>query len=281
MEASDDEIKRAFRQMARRHHPDMHQDPAAKRSTEVRFKEILHAYETLKDPLARRTYDTSLDAPTLKTRPEDDPWSPSSQNVHRRARSIIEAVATIEETIYTTLAHLSKGWRGKVTISRTAFCSCLRRAKRVDRSCGRCDGRGYDTYYGRWTLCHNCAGNGAYYTHSCSWCYSSTRLYKDETITVTAPPWIRPGEHITLAEGHLHPCDTTRGTLRLTFYTEHRATLRGDDVIFKIFVTPQQAREGIVKIVKGISESFRLTIPPRTKDLPTYVSLEKASGAPA
>ena len=93
MEASDDEINRAFRQMARRHHPDMHQDPAAKRSTEVRFKEILHAYETLKDPLARRTYDTSLDAPTRKTRPEDDPWSPSSHNVHCVFRGKLNAVS--------------------------------------------------------------------------------------------------------------------------------------------------------------------------------------------
>ncbi len=52
--ASEDEIKRAYRRLARQHHPDTNEGDA---DSEARFKEIALAYETLRDPERRRRYD--------------------------------------------------------------------------------------------------------------------------------------------------------------------------------------------------------------------------------
>ena len=52
-DATADDIKRAYRRMARKHHPDVSKDPQA----ETRFKELGEAYEVLKDPVKRAAYD--------------------------------------------------------------------------------------------------------------------------------------------------------------------------------------------------------------------------------
>ena len=52
-DATQDDIKRAYRRLARKHHPDVSKDPGA----EDRFKELGEAYEVLKDPVKRAAYD--------------------------------------------------------------------------------------------------------------------------------------------------------------------------------------------------------------------------------
>src|SRR6202789_797265 len=69
--ADQDEIKRAYRKLARTYHPDVNSDPAA----EDRFKEISEAYDVLSDPQTRRRYDAF--GPDFRQVPEDvdpDEW---------------------------------------------------------------------------------------------------------------------------------------------------------------------------------------------------------------
>ena len=55
--ASEDEIKKAFRKLARQHHPDLHSEAEKKKSAEVKFKEAGEAYEVLSDSERRQKYD--------------------------------------------------------------------------------------------------------------------------------------------------------------------------------------------------------------------------------
>ena len=56
--ASDDEIKKAFRKLARQHHPDLQTGDQQKKVSEEKFKEVNEAYEVLSDQDKRRRYDT-------------------------------------------------------------------------------------------------------------------------------------------------------------------------------------------------------------------------------
>ena len=64
-EASQDDIQRAYRRLARTHHPDVNKDPAA----EERFKDVSEAYHVLSDPQTRRRYDAF--GPDFRQVPED------------------------------------------------------------------------------------------------------------------------------------------------------------------------------------------------------------------
>jgi curved DNA-binding protein len=80
--ASQEEIQRAYRKLARAHHPDVNKDPGA----EERFKDIAEAYDVLSDPQARRRYDAF--GPDFRQVPEDmDPetWARARAGAGTRA----------------------------------------------------------------------------------------------------------------------------------------------------------------------------------------------------
>lgn len=72
-DASAPEIRRAYRRLARQHHPDLNPHPDGPR----RFAALVHAYEILNDPAQRARYDRCRRSPSPATRPRRSPDPPS------------------------------------------------------------------------------------------------------------------------------------------------------------------------------------------------------------
>src|SRR5260370_39903825 len=83
-DASQQDIQRAYRKLARQYHPDVNADPAA----EERFKDVSEAYDVLSDPQTRSRYDAF--GPDFRQVPEDmDPqtWRRAQAGARARARA--------------------------------------------------------------------------------------------------------------------------------------------------------------------------------------------------
>ena len=66
--ASDDEIKKAYRKLAMKHHPDRNQGDGASKDSEARFKEAKEAYEMLSEPVKRAANSATGACPRQKSR---------------------------------------------------------------------------------------------------------------------------------------------------------------------------------------------------------------------
>jgi DnaJ-class molecular chaperone len=77
--ASDDDLKKAYRKMARQHHPDLQTGEAQKKASEEKFKEVNEAYETLSDQDKRKRYVAVRMASDLEAADSATPSTTSSR----------------------------------------------------------------------------------------------------------------------------------------------------------------------------------------------------------
>ena len=83
-DASAGEIRRAYRRLARRHHPDLNSRPDGP----ARFAELAHAYAVLNDPSQRADYDQTLQRPA-EARPRTVPRSPAAHRTAQRGTLVL------------------------------------------------------------------------------------------------------------------------------------------------------------------------------------------------
>jgi curved DNA-binding protein CbpA len=95
-------VRRAFRKLARRYHPDVGEG-----SSSDRFREITEAYETLRDPIRRRAYDRSL-RPRMRVPVE--PMTAPPVNAYESRRDLFWELAEIERTFDELFSSFDSGF---------------------------------------------------------------------------------------------------------------------------------------------------------------------------
>ena len=214
-DATQDEIKRAYRKLARSHHPDANRhDPQA----EERFKEITRAYDVLSDPEKRQRYDMFGDeraqggfggfggfADIFDAFFTGTTRSTRQGGPARGSDVLAEVALTLEEAV--------TGVERDIEVSRLRECTeCSGSGARpgtAPRRCSECGGTGEvrqvrRTMFGNMitaSTCRRCGGSGQEIGAPCPRCGGRGRVQVDETLTVRIPPGIDDGAHLRVSGG--------------------------------------------------------------------------------
>ncbi|NIV39195.1 MAG: molecular chaperone DnaJ [Anaerolineae bacterium] len=286
--ASQDEIKKAYRQLARQYHPDV-SDVA---DAEVRFKEINEAYEVLSDSEKRATYDRfgraglggagfGFDVSGFR-----DPFdifeevfgrgfgfrSSTRRGPRRGADLRYDLHLTFEEAVF--------GLEKEIEVTRHEACpECKGSGAEPGTSpvrCSECNGTGQVRQVQRSilgsfvsvTTCPVCQGEGETVPIPCSQCAGEKRVYSTRRLSVTIPPGVDRGNQIRLAgEGEMGERGGPPGNLYVVLDVEpHPVFQRRDtDILVELQVNVAQAALGAEVKVPTLEGEEVISIPPGTQ----------------
>lgn len=223
--ASGDEIKRAYRRMAMKFHPDRNpDDPQA----ELSFKEAAEAYEVLSDDDRRRTYD-QYGRDGLRSRPGHDFRSMNPDDIFsmfddifggsfggRRAGRARTRGFDLETEVELELEEVLTGATREVAFTRLDVCTTCSgsgaKPGTQPATCSRCGGSGQVTQAGLGgmfrmvTACPDCQGRGKIVTERCVDCRGMGRVPVDRRLEVKIPAGIHDGQAVRIAgEGEPPP----------------------------------------------------------------------------
>lgn len=293
-DATQDDIKKAYRNLARRYHPDV--NPGNKEAEE-KFKDINEAYEVLSDPEKRKNYDTLGDAF----------YSPQSEGGFGYTYSGRDFFSEIFGGSFSDIfsdffgfsaKNRNKSQKGEdveleiVITFEEAFKGCTKNIDlKYDSPCSACDGSGLDRSKqvqcsdckgtGRKSLrkgnlfiqtqCNTCKGLGFTNITRCSSCMGTGIKYYTEKLTVRIPSGVDNGHRLKVSgKGKLSPLpDGKRGDLYLyIIVTPHPFYFReGNDLFIKLPLSIVEASLGTsVEVPLPDSKRLNITIPPLIKN---------------
>jgi molecular chaperone DnaJ len=301
--ASDSDLKRAYRKLARELHPDVNPDEAA----QARFKEISVAYEVLSDPEKRRIVDLGGDplenaaaggggqnfagfgglgdvfeaffgAGTTSRGPVGR-VRPGSDSLLRMRLDLTECATGVTKQVTVDTAVLCDRCQGKGTHENS-----------TPVSCDTCGGRGEVQSVQRSLLgqvmtsrpCPTCRGVGEVIPDPCHRCGGDGRVRARRDISVKIPAGVGDGMRVRLAsQGEVGPGGGPAGDLYVEVHEEeHEIFIRDtDDLHFTIDVPMVDAALGTTVVVDAIIDGpIEITIPPGTQ--PGSVSTLRGHGMP-
>ncbi|HEY3578474.1 MAG TPA: molecular chaperone DnaJ [Gaiellaceae bacterium] len=275
--ASADEIKKAYRKLARQYHPDTNQGD---KSAEERFKQVQTAYDVLSDPEKRKAYDrfgstNGRGAPGpggVNVDFGDFDWSGDLGDIlggifgnvrgggGRRARPQAVRGADVETEVRLSFEDSLRGAEAKVPVDLTAACSqCGGTGAEPGTApviCPECNGRGVvSESQGLFALsqpCPRCRGNGTVIEKPCSKCHGSGRERRRRTFSVKIKPGVKDGTKIRLkGKGEAGQHGGPNGDLIVVTRVDSSPIYerRGDDLVVQVPVSfPTAALGGKVEV---------------------------------
>ncbi len=284
-EATVQEIKKAYRKLALKYHPD--RNPGNKEAEEL-FKEAAEAYEVLRDPEKRRLYDMHghqglSGAGFQGFNAADDIFSTFSDlfedffgfsTGQGRTRSGVgpERGSDLRYDITIEFLEAAKGAEKEIEIERLETCTqCGGSGAGKDSqviTCPGCRGSGHvirsEGFFQVSTACPQCTGRGTIITEPCPGCRGEGRRPERQKIKVRIPAGVDTGARLRLRnEGEAGKRGGPRGDLYIVIHVESHEFFkrRGNDVFCEIPVSIAQVCLGDTIDVPTIDGNERLKIP--------------------
>jgi molecular chaperone DnaJ len=289
--ASEAEIKKAYRRLARDHHPDVNaHDPDA----EERFKELTEAYEVLSNPDSRRAYDTyghQVPRGAPGGYPGGDPFG--------GFQDIFEAFfgdrpfggsffgtsaprgpsrgADVEVEVEVSLREAAYGVDREVNVQTAKNCSvCGGVGGTESHTCSTCGGAGIvrtvrESFLGQMVstqTCSTCGGRGRIIDVYCEECRGSGRVSEVETRRLRIPEGIESGMRLRVqGAGHAGEPGAPPGDLYVTIRVEESPELMrdGEDLVHRMRISFVEAALGVEAEVPTLDGNAPVKIEPGTQ----------------
>ncbi|MFQ5532315.1 MAG: molecular chaperone DnaJ [Candidatus Methylomirabilales bacterium] len=293
--APDREIKRVYRKLARKYHPDV--NPGDK-AAEAKFKELTEAYEVLSDPAKRRQYDQFGHQPFTSTAGEGfDPgfgfdFGPFTESARRGFGGIGDIFSDIfgggprettapqkgQDLHYSIDLDFEDAVRGlstDITVQKHASCERCQGSGAepgsAPQSCPDCGGSG-QRQISRGILrmaspCGRCQGSGKVTLQPCRSCGGRGLVYRTERLKVKIPPGVDTGSRIRLAGiGEAGVKGGPPGDLYVTTRISPHPLFerKGDNIYCTIPITITEAALGARVEVPTLDGMATMGIPPGT-----------------
>jgi molecular chaperone DnaJ len=280
--ASADEIKKAYRKLARQYHPDRNQGD---KQSEERFKEVQEAYDTLSDPEKRKQYDAGGMYSGFGPRGfggggfTSDLGDIFSTFFGRRGGPRQPPVRgrDLETEVRLSFEQAMEGVEVAVTVPKQATCAtCGGSGAKPGTSpivCPRCGGRGIDTesqgFFSISQPCPRCGGRGEVIENPCETCAGAGVTMQRKRYRVKVPAGVRDGSRIRVAgKGEDGPRGGPPGDLYVTTRVSPSPVFvqRADgNLEVTVPITIAEAIEGATVEVPTLSGTKRIRVPAGTQ----------------
>ncbi|HKQ96455.1 MAG TPA: J domain-containing protein [Candidatus Polarisedimenticolia bacterium] len=291
------EIKRAYKRLARQHHPDLN---PGDRKAEERFKAIAEAYDVLGDAQKKKAYDRELDGVGFQGRGGaaanpaawgfESAFDPANAGdfsafvseifgggaVDAAARNVPRRGDDVTRPLSLGFFDALNGWTAKIGIDAESTCGRCTGSGRVPaatrRPCPDCAGTGrINRLPGPLrltTICRRCEGEGMLSWDGCGACAGTGILTRREEIDVRIPAGVDDGSRVRIAgRGRAGRLGGPPGDLIIVTQVEPHPFFRriGDNIHCAVPITVSEAALGSRIEVPTIDGRARIRIPPGTE----------------
>jgi molecular chaperone DnaJ len=302
------DIKRAYKRLARRHHPDIN---PGDRLAEQKFRQIAEAYETLSDPDRRHRYDTTGAGPgepaeptvgfegfdfTVSVEGRDAPTFGdlfadvlNQRDAGRRAPEPARGV-DLHQTVTLGFEEAMAGGQRSITVVRQEHCHLCHGSGRLnvnETRCIHCHGSGVvKSARGHMVFaktCAHCGGLGAQRQTPCPACGGQQVEMRSESLTINVPPGLADGARIrVVGKGHAGRNGGSNGDFYIDVQVQPHAlfTRDGDDLHIAVPIAIHEAALGAKIDVPSLDGPARLRVPPGTQSGQRFRIRERGAPSP-